>query len=370
MKKLISLLLSVLLLLPVSVRASEKPVASAQSYVLYCPQNGAVLLSRDKDKRMKPASTTKVMSTLLTLEAAQKDDKPVTFTQAMTAEGSSMYLKYGEQVRLSGLAAGMMMCSGNDAANAAAVGVSGSAERFAVLMNKRARELHMNGTHFVTPNGLDDEQHYTTAYDMALLMAAALKNPSFAKLTARQSETVRFVKPQGKTVAYPNHNKLLKLYKACIGGKTGYTQAAGRCLVTAARRDGLTLICVTFNDRSDWDDHKRLYEYGFASLAAYTPSATSFRIACVGGQQDAVNAATSDLTLIVTPQQKRQIRQTVYAEEFLYAPVRKRQKIGRVEYTCGKKLLKRADLYAADSVLAEPAKHSFWQKIKDFLHYG
>ena len=371
MKKLISLLLCAVFVLSASVvKAAEKPVASALSYILYCPQNGAVLLSRNKDKRMKPASTTKVMTTLLTLEAAQKKNKAVTFTRAMTAEGSSMYLKYGEQVRLTDLAAGMMMCSGNDAANAAAIGIAGSTEGFANLMNKRAQQLDMSRTHFVTPNGLDDEQHYTTAFDMALLMAAALKNPAFAKLTAQKSSTVEFLKPKGKSVTYPNHNKLLKLYGDCIGGKTGYTMAAGRCLVTAAKRQGLTLICVTFNDRSDWDDHMRLYDYGFNTLAAYTADKTEFKFPCVGGRNDTVRAECSASVIVVTPRQKRRIRQTVYGEAFVYAPVRKRQRVGRVEYTCGGKLLKSVDLYACTDNPLQTDDRGLLQKIKDILHYG
>ena len=145
---------------------------------------------------MKPASTTKLMTSLITLEYADSADKVVTFTKDMTAEGSSMYLKVGEKVKLSDLAAGMMMASGNDAANAAAISIAGSAEKFSELMNNRAAVIGMKNTHFVNPSGLDDENHYSTAYDMALLMSYALENESFAKLTSQKSVTVEFSEPQ------------------------------------------------------------------------------------------------------------------------------------------------------------------------------
>ena len=207
MKKWLSVLLSCALAFcfPVAVHAEEAPETGAEAMVLYCVENESVILSKNKDREMRPASTTKLMTTLLALEEAAKNDRVVTFTQEMTAEGSSMYLKLGEQVRLSDLAAGMMMCSGNDAANAAAIAIAGSDKKFANLMNTRARQLGMTHTHFVTPSGLDDDNHYSTAYDMALLMRAGLQNADFADLTYQKTKTVRFVQPSGKSVTYSNN---------------------------------------------------------------------------------------------------------------------------------------------------------------------
>ena len=171
-----------------------------------------------------------------------------------------MYLKVGEKVRLSDLAVGMMMQSGNDAANAAAIAIAGSTDAFADLMNEKAREIGMENTHFVTPSGLDDEAHYSTARDMAKLMAYALKNDRFSEITAQTSADGAFYHAREQACTYPNHNRLLSLYEGCIGGKTGYTMTAGRCLVTAAKRGGMTLIAVTLDDRDDWDDHTALYD--------------------------------------------------------------------------------------------------------------
>ena len=373
MKKGIILLVSLWLfaMLPVSAAAAEIPHTAARAFVLYCPQNQQVLLSANKDKYMKPASTTKLMTTLLTLEEAQTRDKSVTFTREMTAEGSSMYLKIGERVRLSDLAAGMMLRSGNDAANAAAISIDGSLARFASRMNRRARQIGMKHTHFVTPSGLDDESHYSTAYDLALLMAQGLRSKAFAALTRRQSVTVRFLSPSDKKVTYANHNKLLRLYPPCIGGKTGYTMAAGRCLVSAAQKNGVTLICVTLDDRSDWNDHMHLYDYGFSKLAAYQPRGAKLTLPVVGGTQDSVQASCAPSEPIaLEPAQLRRVRRKIIAEHFVYAPVKKGQRLGSVQYILDGRVLRTGAVTSARAVSSETVESGIWQKIKEFFHYG
>ena len=373
MKKPVTLLLCICLMLtlPVCASAESVPHTGARAFVLYCPQNKQVLLSADKDKRMKPASTTKLMTTLLALESARKSDRPVTFTREMTAEGSSMYLKIGERVRLSDLAAGMMLCSGNDAANATAIATDGSMEKFASRMNRRAQQIGMKNTHFVTPSGLDDDDHYSTAYDLALLMAEGLRSRDFATLTKRQSITVEFLSPSGKKATYTNHNKLLKLYPSCIGGKTGYTMAAGRCLVSAARQNGVTLICVTLDDRSDWDDHIALYDYGFSCLAAYQPRGASLTLPVVGGVSDSVKAGCEPSEpIVLAPVQLRRVKRKIIAEHFVYAPVKKGQRLGSVQYILDGKVLRADAVTAAEAVMKETDGRGLWQKIKDFFHYG
>lgn len=375
MKRIVSIGIAAALLLwhGTTVRAAEAPATGAEAFVLYCVETGSVVLSKQPNRRMKPASTTKLMTTLLTLEAAAKNDRTVTFTQEMTAEGSSMYLKVGEQVRLSDLAVGMMLCSGNDAANAAALSLSGSAKAFADCMNTRAGQLGMTHTHFVTPSGLDDPEHYTTAADMALLMAEGLRNRAFAALTCQKSASVRFVKPSGKCVTYSNHNRLLRMYKDCIGGKTGYTEAAGRCLVSAARHDNVTLICVTLNDRSDWDDHIALYEEGFSRLygARSGDSAVRIEVPCVGGEQDTVTFVGSrDAAYVVARGSESRVKRKVYLDAFVYAPVRAGETPGRIDYLLDGRRLDSVPLKAAASVAAKTVKTSVFQKIKEFFTYG
>ena len=341
--------------------------------MLYCVENGEIILSKNENKRMKPASTTKLMTTLLTLEAAAKNDRIITFTDEMTAEGSSMYLEKGEKVRLSDLAAGMMMCSGNDAANAAAISLSGSTEKFSELMNFRAKQIGMKNTCFITPSGLDDENHYSSAYDLALLMAEALKNEAFSNLTFQKSVPVRFVEPSDKAVTYTNHNRLLKMYDDCIGGKTGYTSEAGRCLVSAARRGCVTLICVTLNDKDDWNDHIALYDNGFSRLSGYQSGDASacFEIPCAGGEKSTVAVmGESDTVLIVASGEQEKIKREIFIDSFAYAPVKKGDVFGKIEYSLDGRRLKTVELVAVEDIEARTVKKNLFQKIKEYFSYG
>ena len=377
MKKVMSAVLSVLLVFSFSVTVSAEdnavPSVSAQSYVLYCADNGKIICSKDENKQMKPASTTKLMTSLIALEEAASGNKKVKFTDEMIAEGSSMYLKVGEVVTLKDLASGMMMASGNDAANATAISISGSTEKFAEKMNERAQQIGMKNTHFVTPSGLDDEEHYSTAYDLAVLMSYALENEDFAQLTSQKSATVNFIEPSSKKTTYSNHNKLLSLYEYCIGGKTGYTMAAGRCLVSASKKDGLTLICVTLNDKNDWNDHISLYDYGFSQYSCYSSADTEFfaDIPCVGGESDTVTVTGEKNASIVIPSEdKDRVSRKVYIDSFVYAPIKKNEAVGRIEYLIDDKVISVVDLIAVDKVNSKKEIKNIFTKIKDLFTYG
>ncbi len=335
------------------VSAASEVSVSASAFVLYCADNAQVLLASNEHTKMGMASTTKIMTALLTLEEAEKKDRVVEFTSDMTAEGSSMYLKKGDKVRLSDLASGMMTVSGNDAANAAAISIGGSYEEFACLMNNRAKAIGMNNTSFVTPSGLDSENHYSTAYDMALLMAEALKNEAFAELTSKSSVTVDFVYPSEQQVTYYNHNRLLKDYEYCTGGKTGYTKSCGRCLVTSAECDGLTLIAVTLNDRNDWSDHKALYEYGFSHYKAVgtEDETNSYKVAVAGSESEFVNAYTADNSKAVVPADRaKDIECRVYLQPVVFAPVKKGDKLGSVMYTLESEVILEKEIICAENV--------------------
>ena len=375
MKKLLAVVLSVFFAFACFLRvtAADKPSVSATAFVLYCPDNGKIILSKNENKRMKPASTTKLMTTLLTLEEAAKNDRVITFTDEMTAEGSSMYLEAGEKVRLSDLAVGMMMSSGNDAANAAAVSISGSIKKFANLMNARASEIGMENTHFVTPSGLDDDKHYSTAYDLALLMAQCLENEAFADLTSQKSVAVSFEEPNNKKITYANHNRLLSMYSDCIGGKTGYTEAAGRCLVSAAKRDGVTLICVTLDDKNDWQDHINLYDHGFSQLSSYESpdSSLCIEVPCVGGESDvAAVMGESDVKLVVDGDKAKDIKRKIYLDNFVYAPVISGEALGRIDYTLDGKVIRSTSLVAVEDIAFHKIEKSLWDKSKDLFTNG
>ncbi len=257
MKRIGGLLLAGLLVLLSPVQAAEISV-SAKAAILYDCDTGRTLYEKNADEQRLIASTTKIMTAVVALERARLDDV-VTVTQAHMVEGSSMYLKPGQTVSVEKLLYGLMLCSGNDAALCLADHCGDGVENFVALMNDKARTLGMTNTSFENPNGLDGQQHYSTARDMALLAAYAAEDPTFRRICSSKSATV-----DGRTME--NHNRLLKELEGCIGMKTGYTKAAGRTLVTVCERDGRRLAAVTLHDGNDWADHKALYTWGFKQV--------------------------------------------------------------------------------------------------------
>jgi D-alanyl-D-alanine carboxypeptidase (penicillin-binding protein 5/6) len=234
---------------------------SATSAVLIDVDSGRVLYAQNADARMRIASTTKIMTALVAIENGTLSDVVTVKRDATLAEGTSMYLRAGEQLTLETLLYGLLLCSGNDAAIAVADAVGGSQKKFVAMMNDRAAELGMTGSSFANPNGLDAEGHYSTAADMARLACAAVQNATLMRIASTRSVTIA-----GRTMT--NHNKLLHLMDGCIGLKTGYTRAAGRTLVSCAVRNGQRLAAVTLQDGNDWADHETLYEYGFTTYPA------------------------------------------------------------------------------------------------------
>ena len=254
-RRLRALLCLFLCMLPAVAEAVE---VSATAAVLLDADTGQLLYEKNGDEQMLIASTTKIMTALVALEQAEPDDT-VTVTREHMTEGSSMYLKPGETVRVEELLYGLLLCSGNDAA-LALTECAGGLEPFVALMNEKAAALGMTHTSFANPNGLDAEGHYSTARDMAVLAAAAMEEPTFRRICSSRAVTI------GQRTM-ENHNRLLRQVEGCIGLKTGYTKAAGRTLVSCAERCGCRLIAVTLRDSDDWADHAALYEYGFCLTA-------------------------------------------------------------------------------------------------------
>lgn len=236
----------------------------ASCAVLMDAESGRVLYEHDPHQPRLIASITKLLTALVAVEEGPDLDQVVKVKREwLGSEGSSIYLKEGEEITLRGLLYGLILQSGNDAAMAIACHTAGSAEAFVERMNARAAQLGMKNSSFANPSGLNDDNHYSTAYDMALLAQACLKNETVADICATRSITI------GKRT-FVNHNKLLTRYEGCVGMKTGFTEKAGRTLVSAATREGQTLICVTLNDGDDWNDHCKLLDYGFETFPRET----------------------------------------------------------------------------------------------------
>ena len=218
------------------------------------------------------------------------------------------------------------------------------------MMNAKAREIGMKDTHFVTPSGLDDEEHYSTAYDMALLCSYAMKNDDFKNIVSQKSMEVEFEKPENKVQTYINHNKLLSLYDKCRGIKTGFTKKAGRTLTSCAESDGMELIAVTLNDGNDWNDHISMYEYGFGVTEKKSFS-ERIEISVVGSKKQSITVCSDEAELTILKDTEDKIEKKIYMPHFLYAPVEEGEKIGEVIYFLEGRELYRSSLVTSESCL-------------------
>lgn len=331
----------------------QVPSVSASSAILMDAGSARVLYEKDAHQPRLIASITKLMTALVALEEKQDLDELVTVQPEWTgAEGSSIYLKAGETVTLETLLYGMLLRSGNDAALAVAGHCAGSVEGFVGRMNEKARELGMEDSHFANPNGLNAEEHYSSAYDMALLARACLENDILREIVSTKSITL------GDRI-FTNHNKLLWRYEGCIGLKTGYTEKAGRTLVSAAERNGLTLICVTLNAPNDWADHAALLDYGFARYEGQTVACAGEVIGYLpvnGGLVPTCPVAFgSECTLALLPEETAEVSVTL-EESQLTAPVKQGDVLGEVVWSVGGQELGRASLVAGANVMDNKAE--------------
>lgn len=359
MKKCIGILLAfclIRLLVPVQEVRAAAPEVSAESCVLMEAATGLVLYEKNARVLRPMASTTKIMTTLLTIEHGDLDREFRVDANAIRVEGSSMGLREGDIVTLRALCYGMLLPSGNDAANAAAVALAGSIEAFAAQMNARAQEIGMRDTHFVTPSGLEGEGHGASAYDMALLAREAMRNPVFRSMCCEKAKTVCFGNPPYERTLY-NTNRLLSMYDGVTGIKTGFTDEAGRCLVSACERDGVMLLCVTLNAPDDWNDHMRLYDDGFSRVsAAELPVPEDLTIPVAGGEQAAVCVYPAEpVTIGAVGGMPAGVQMTVRRAPFVYAPVCAGDVLGELVYTCQAREIASVPLFAAENVPAQPA---------------
>ncbi|WP_423805238.1 D-alanyl-D-alanine carboxypeptidase family protein [Paenibacillus illinoisensis] len=269
-KKVMIGLLVPLLLLPFMQVAEAQgtipdPSTHAQSAALIDVTSGRILYSKDGDKELRIASLTKIMTAIVAIEQGKLDDKVKVSSTAFAKEGSSLYLKLGEEMTLENMLYGLMLRSGNDAASAIAEHVGGSEEGFVLLMNQKAEEIGLKHSHFMNPHGLDADGHYSTANDLARLTAYALHNPVFKRIVATEDKSAPNPNENWE-YSWHNKNKMLRLYEGADGVKTGYTKKAFRCLVSSATRNGQQLAAVTLNDGDDWNDHARMLDFGFENF--------------------------------------------------------------------------------------------------------
>ena len=330
---------------------ASAPTVSAESYVLMDADSGRVLLSQNETQEKSIASTTKIMTALVAIENRQLSDK-VTVKKAHLKEGSSMYLAEGEVVTMEALLYGLLLPSGNDAAECIADHCGGR-KAFLSKMNEKAKALGMTHSSFKNPSGLDEDGHYSCALDMARLAAYAMQNPTFARICATVTATV------GERVM-GNHNKLLGVVDGCIGLKNGFTDDAGRTLVTCCERDGLRLIAVTLHDSCDKVDHSALYDYGFSAYhrqSVVRCGAACGTVAVRGGAETSVKAlAAKGFACSVTDGEEPETR--LELPQSVQVPVENGQMLGELVISLHGEEIGRVPLVSDRAVGAATAKKS------------
>ncbi len=342
---------------------------SASSAVVMVVDTGEVLYEYNAHTKRSMASTTKIMTSLLALENADLEKEVIVCEDEVAVEGTSMGLKADDKVTFRALVYGMLLQSGNDAANVTAIKLSGSTEKFVKLMNKRASEIGMINTNFVTPSGLDATEHYSTAYDMALLACHAIKNPEFRSISSQKQAAVFYGNPPYRRIL-TNHNKLLSFYDGCIGVKTGFTKKSGRCLVSAAEKDSVRIVAVTLNAPDDWNDHKKLLDYGFEKTKKLKlTEKNTYTAPVVGGTEKSVKLTFQEDTYVGVANDNQGIVSEYLIDSFIYAPVKKGDICGKAVFYSGQKKIAESILVAVSDVSAAamPEKISLWQRFINFL---
>ncbi len=351
---------------PDNLFASEVEI-SATSAAVIDVQTGRVLYEKNGDEKMLIASLTKIITTIVAIESGVDLNSTVTVSnRASGKEGSSIYLKVGEKQKLIDLLYAVMLRSGNDAATAVAEHVGKTEQKFVEMMNQKAKELGLLGTHFANPHGLDQEAHYSTAHDMARITAYALRNPVFAEIVQTKVKSIPMQGESWDRKMY-NKNKMLVRYEGADGVKTGYTKAAGRCLASSATKDGRQIAVLTLKASSDWDDHARLLNYGFQKYQ-FLPIAKENSVLRTVPVEDGVK---KDVDVIVGHQfnypvredEQEKVTQKIEMEETLQAPLAAGQKVGELKVYFEDRLVGQVPIIVGHDV----EKVSFWSKLKNLF---
>ncbi len=365
------ILIAIILLTFVTVYASatvgEALRLSARSAALYQPDTDSFIYEKNADERLPMASTTKIMTALVVIENTDDINETVTVDErAAGTEGSSAYLKVGDELTVEELLYALLLQSANDAAVALATHFGGDVEGFADMMNEKSEEIGLSDTHFTNPHGLDDEEHYTTARDLAKIGAAAIKNELFRSISSTYKRT--FTREE-RTRTYVNHNKLLLKYDGSIGVKTGYTKRCGRCLVGAAERDGLTFISVTLDAPSDWSDHEAMLDYGYSRLEHISLADVykyKYDLPVLDGSITEVRVTNVEELGTVLQKREHDVREYVKLPRFLSAPLREGEIVGSVSYTVDGEFAGTVDLIVTEDV-KNIKKETLLEKIRRFF---
>ena len=345
---------------------------TAKSAIVMDARTGKVLYARDAESKRYPASTTKMMTLIVALEHSNLDEMVTTSQNASSTEGSSLWLSPGEQLRLMDMLYGIMLISGNDATVAVAEHISGSVEKFAKLMPEKAHAIGATNTNFTNSSGLPDPNHITTAHDLAKIAAYGYKNPIFSQIVSTQKKIIPWPGKDHDRELY-NENKMLWLFDGGNGVKTGYTDAAGRCLVSAAKRNDIQLVAVVLDSDRMWDDSIALLDYGFQQLQPMTlfnKGDILKTVKVTDGKSDAVKLITNDNMIVpISSDDKEQFRTIIDAPAKIEAPVVAGQKLGVARILYKDTEIGTVDLIATETVERKTFFGMLWGSVWSFFTF-
>lgn len=340
--------------------------SSAKAMCVMESGSGRVLACKNENSQLAMASTTKIMTAITALENAKDLDEVFEISpKAVGVPGTSIYLRKDEKMTLRQLLYGLMLVSGNDASVAIGEKVGGTVNNFVEMMNKTALKIGAKNSHFDNTHGLDSKKHYTTAYDLALITSYALKNPIFKEIVS--CKNIKIVSDQGKTRYLKNKNKLLNSFIGCNGVKTGFTDDAGRCLVSSAERDGMQVVCVVLNCGPMFEECSTLMEQAFATYRLYDLTANyAFprKIKVEEGEKDYVCVESRERFLY--PLSQGELENVSYKYNLIdcvQAPVEKDSEVGKVEVYFNNDLLFEEKIFTIESVRG----NTIWQKLKKVI---
>ncbi|MGE5632503.1 MAG: serine hydrolase [Caulobacteraceae bacterium] len=372
MRKTIILLITVILVTTSGLTAvSVKGDTTARAAVIMDVKTGRILYSKNMNEKLPMASTTKIMTTLVTVESGKLNEIVKVSRKASIVGGSSIYLKEGEKHSVEDLLYGVMLRSGNDAAYAVAEHVGGSVENFVEMMNRKATEIGAMNTHFANPHGLDAAGHYTTAHDLALITSYALRNPEFAKIVSTKKKKIEGPPNENWDRMLVNKNKMLWQFEGGDGVKTGYTGKAGRCLVSSATRNGMQLVSVVLNCGPMWSDSAVLLEYGFKnySYEKLVDRNEVYKVVEVkNGKEKLVPIKpTEDFSMPLKQEEKDKVKILTNLSSNVEAPLRKGDQAGKLEVYLDNKLVKAVPLQFNDSIESSSPIYYFKKIMLDFV---
>ena len=362
------LLILLLIFFPGKVLAGENvPCPVGEAAVLMDARNGQVLYGKNMHKQMYPASTTKILTAILALEKGHLDELVAIPKDACQVEGTSLGLRAGEQLTLRDLLYALLMASANDVAVAIADHMAGSVANFAGLMNEKAKSLGATDSHFTNPHGLPDPDHYSSAYDLALIARYAMQNTTFREIVKTRFKVISRQLQGPLQEQLWNHNRLLERYRGAIGIKTGYTVEAGQCLVASAQRNGRELIAVVLKSQGEaiYEDAEKLLDYGFNNFLPVEVVKKGERITSAevsGGELEKVDLLSgSDFWYDLPQRDPPNLSRRLQLAREIQAPLSKGQKVGKLDVYAGEQKVGTVDLVTAYAVGRKSTKTwLFW----------